>query len=130
MQSLGESRHRNGFLAAESPREHHALVGEITRTELEPERRATRFPLVILGTRLHVAQVGSGANARSAQLLHHLVRAAAYVRSRSSSLFQIGTITTCHCASRGGQTSPLSSLCVMINPPTIRVDTPHEVLQT
>ena len=36
-------------------------------------------------------------------------------------------ITTSIGASRGGQTSPLSSECVITKPPTMRVDTPHDV---
>ncbi len=56
--------------------------------------------------------------------------AALQVASCSSSERQIGTTTTCHCASRGGQTMPRSSPWVMISAPTIRVETPHEVLHT
>jgi hypothetical protein len=41
----------------------------------------------------------------------------------------IGTITTCQGATRGGRIRPLSSPCVMITPPTSRVDTPHDVVQ-
>src|SRR6266581_1649975 len=50
--------------------------------------------------------------------------------SFSSSDFQIGTITTCTGASLGGATRPLSSECVITNPPIIRVETPHDVLHT
>src|SRR2546426_6005448 len=42
----------------------------------------------------------------------------------------MGTMTTCSGASLGGQTSPLSSECVITSPPIMRVDTPHDVFHT
>ncbi len=39
----------------------------------------------------------------------------------------MGTITSCNGATRGGVTSPSSSECVIMRPPTIRVETPQEV---
>ena len=42
----------------------------------------------------------------------------------------IGTITTWYGAILGGRISPPSSPCVMITPPIMRVDTPHDVVQT
>ena len=41
----------------------------------------------------------------------------------------IGKMTTWEGASLGGNTNPLSSLCVIINPPINRVLTPQEVVQ-
>ena len=41
----------------------------------------------------------------------------------------MGTMTTWTGASRGGTTNPWSSLCVMMRPPTSRVDTPQLVAQ-
>ena len=43
--------------------------------------------------------------------------------------FGIGTMTTCQGATFGGRMRPLSSPCVMMTPPTSRVDTPHDVVQ-
>ncbi len=47
----------------------------------------------------------------------------------SSGVLKIGTITAWIGASRGGSTSPWSSLCVMMRPPTSRVETPQLVAQ-
>ena len=52
------------------------------------------------------------------------------MRDFSSSLFQIGTITTCTGAKRGGKLTPLSSPWAMTRAPISRVLTPHEVDQT
>mmetsp|Transcript_12762 Transcript_12762/g.42097 ORF Transcript_12762/g.42097 Transcript_12762/m.42097 type:complete len:224 (-) Transcript_12762:1057-1728(-) len=53
--------------------------------------------------------------------------AEASTASRSASVFHMGTTTTWNGASAGGRRSPKSSPCVMITPPTIRVETPHDV---
>ena len=55
--------------------------------------------------------------------------AAARHGARSASFRPSGQMTTCVGASRGGITSPLSSLCVMISPPISRVLTPQLVAQ-
>ena len=51
------------------------------------------------------------------------------ILARSSSDFQMGTITISTGASSGGTCRPLSSPCVITNPPTRRVETPQLVFQ-
>mmetsp|Transcript_35149 Transcript_35149/g.89004 ORF Transcript_35149/g.89004 Transcript_35149/m.89004 type:complete len:268 (-) Transcript_35149:864-1667(-) len=52
---------------------------------------------------------------------------ASITAGRSPSFLTMGTMTTCTGAMRGGRRSPLSSPCVMMMPPIMRVDTPHEL---
>ena len=52
------------------------------------------------------------------------------MRCFSSSLFQIGTMTTCSGARRGGKLTPLSSPWAITRAPIRRVLTPHDVDQT
>mmetsp|Transcript_3579 Transcript_3579/g.14490 ORF Transcript_3579/g.14490 Transcript_3579/m.14490 type:complete len:300 (-) Transcript_3579:645-1544(-) len=56
--------------------------------------------------------------------------AAATTASRCFSFCQMGTTTTCVGAMEGGRRSPVSSPWVMMSPPTMRVETPHEVWYT
>jgi hypothetical protein len=53
--------------------------------------------------------------------------AASMTRVRSSSVRQMGTITTSVGARSGGMRSPVSSPCVITSPPIMRVDTPQLV---
>mmetsp|Transcript_22814 Transcript_22814/g.70485 ORF Transcript_22814/g.70485 Transcript_22814/m.70485 type:complete len:413 (+) Transcript_22814:169-1407(+) len=56
--------------------------------------------------------------------------AASTIASRCFSFCQMGMTTTCVGAIAGGRRSPASSPCVMMSPPTMRVDTPHDVCHT
>ncbi len=98
-------RHR--LLAAGAARQHRAACREVAGAELEAQRRAARLPLEVFRTRLHaIAEVGGGPDPRRRAARprppppHRRSRRAPRRNARS------GTTTTCHWASRGGQTMP------------------------
>ncbi len=123
-----------------APGQHAGSLGQVLRPQLDAHRHAVQLPFVELVARLILLAVvhldasparssshsrKSRARMSAASLLRRLQHGFVF----SSGVLKIGTMTTWIGASRGGSTSPWSSLCVMMRPPISRVDTPQLVAQ-
>ena len=111
--AAGDAAHQRG----------HA-VGEIARTDLEPHGHALELPVGGAPAHRDVGRASSCARtpaARSSSVIARATRDDVALVAHHEHDDLMG-------ARRGGTRRPSSSPCAMISPPTMRVDTPHDVV--